>query len=236
MAYFSVYGPSYVEWLGDLSCNVHFQDRFSAARAIENLSQELPSPPPAAAGDTESAEVTPSSEQGRARIKLEEPDETQEAETKNDDGERPVVPPLPPDFGAMGWRLGKHPLRKVANDRHGRRGTTARLLMRVATSLDMLDKRPSSWPKPPPGFTTKRVLGPGSDFPRGRNSREEGTSEKRRRNDYRDDRTSSTQAWGPTSGGDHPLLSGGLRSGRGGFSLEEMEAERAKKRAKKEEE
>jgi len=34
------------------------------------------------------------------------------------------------------------------------------------------------------------------------------------------------------SGEEPPLLSGGLKSGRPGFSLEEMEAERAKKRAK----
>jgi len=46
MSYFSLYGPSYVEWLGELSCNVLFQDRFSAARALAASSQQIPSPPP----------------------------------------------------------------------------------------------------------------------------------------------------------------------------------------------
>jgi hypothetical protein len=47
MSYFKDYGPSYVEWLGELSCNVLFEDKYSAARAFHALSQELPSPPPA---------------------------------------------------------------------------------------------------------------------------------------------------------------------------------------------
>lgn len=46
-SYFSIYGPSYVEWLADLSCNVCFEDKFTASRALHNLSQEIPSPPPA---------------------------------------------------------------------------------------------------------------------------------------------------------------------------------------------
>lgn len=37
--------------------------------------------------------------------------------------------------------------------------------MRVSNVYDILEKRPTEWPKPPPGFTTRRVLGPGSDFP-----------------------------------------------------------------------
>jgi hypothetical protein len=47
-SYFSIYGPSYVEWLADLSCNVCFEDKFTASRALHNLSQEIPSPPPPA--------------------------------------------------------------------------------------------------------------------------------------------------------------------------------------------
>ena len=46
MSYFRDYGPSYVEWLGELSCNVLFEDRHSAARAFRALSRDLPSPPP----------------------------------------------------------------------------------------------------------------------------------------------------------------------------------------------
>ena len=46
MSYFRDYGPSYVEWLGELSCNVLFEDKYSAARAMNAMSTELPSPPP----------------------------------------------------------------------------------------------------------------------------------------------------------------------------------------------
>lgn len=46
MSYFKDYGPSYVEWLGELSCNIMFEDKYSAARAFHALSQELPTPPP----------------------------------------------------------------------------------------------------------------------------------------------------------------------------------------------
>jgi hypothetical protein len=34
-----------VEWLGDLSCNLCFEDKFTASRALQNVSQEIPSPP-----------------------------------------------------------------------------------------------------------------------------------------------------------------------------------------------
>lgn len=46
-AYFKIYGPSYVEWLGDLSCNVLFEDKFSAIRAMQAMAQDIPTPPPA---------------------------------------------------------------------------------------------------------------------------------------------------------------------------------------------
>ncbi|GAX17184.1 hypothetical protein FisN_10Lh031 [Fistulifera solaris] len=190
MAFFSIYGPSYVEWLGDLSCNVLFQDRFSAARALENLSQEIPSPPP----DTLEA--------SRRYV-----------HTMSDED---MVDP-PTDLGAMGWRLCKSMLRKISTDRHGQRGTTARLLMRPATSLDILLERPKSWPKPPPGFSPKRVLGPSSDFPRTSNHRRKRENEK-----ARSANPPSTES----------LLSGSLSATRPGFSVEELELERAAKRQK----
>jgi len=171
MAHFSIYGPSYVEWLGDLGANILFEDHFSAKRALESLSQDLPTPPP---GD--------------------------------------VAPPKEgeslPDLGAMGWRLCNMAVRKIANDRHGRRGTTARLLVRVATSLDTLKERPSKWPKPPPGFSTKRVLGPGSDFDT--TGKERGN--KRQKHSRDNDDRQPYEPVGPD--GEHPLLSGGLRSSR----------------------
>jgi hypothetical protein len=190
MAFFSIYGPSYVEWLGDLSCNVLFQDRFSAARALENMSQEIPSPPP----------------------------DTLEASRRyvHAISDEDMVDP-PTDIGAMGWRLCKTMLRKISTDRHGQRGTTARLLMRSATSLDILLERPKSWPKPPPGFSTKRVLGLSSDFPRASNH-----DGKREKEKARSANPPSTET----------LLSGSLSATRPGFSLEELELERAAKRQK----
>ena len=172
MRYFDLYGATYVEWLSDLSCNVQFQDQHSAARALQHLSQELPTPIPEQVVSGEDAV----------------------------------------DLGAQGWRLGKTLLAKVSNDRYGRRGTTARVLLRTATTLDVLNERPSSWPQPPSWFSTKRVLGPGR--------------KKRRRND-------AVQKAAVDPSGEHPLLSSALSSGRsGGYSVEELEAERAQKRAK----
>lgn len=117
-----------------------------------------------------------------------------------------------PDLGNRGWRLGKRILEKSSNDKYGKRGTTARLLMRRATTCDILQERPSSWPKPPRGFSTNRVLGP--DFPR----RKEAPQKKRGR---------------PTT---EELLNGGLIAGRGGFSVEQLQEERSRKRAKTTEE
>eukprot|EP00816_Leptocylindrus_hargravesii_P009449 CAMPEP_0196822454 /NCGR_PEP_ID=MMETSP1362-20130617/83559_1 /TAXON_ID=163516 /ORGANISM="Leptocylindrus danicus, Strain CCMP1856" /LENGTH=692 /DNA_ID=CAMNT_0042202017 /DNA_START=18 /DNA_END=2096 /DNA_ORIENTATION=+ len=127
MCHFAAYGPSYVEWLGDMSCNVVFADCHSAKRALNALSQEIPSPPPV-------------EKQERGCL----------------------------DLGKMGWRLCITSVRKVSNDEFGRRGTRSRYLVREATTNDVLESRPTSWPKPPPGFTTRRVLGPNSDFPKRR--------------------------------------------------------------------
>ena len=77
------------------------------------------------------------------------------------------------NLGKIGWRFCNYPIRKRQDDRYGRRGTRSRILMRVANSLDVLEERPTSWPKPPPGFSTRHVLGPGSDF-RKKNSRKRG--------------------------------------------------------------
>ena len=193
-AYFSLYSPTHVEWLGDLGCNIHFADKFSAARALQNLSQEIPTPPL-------EPEIVP-----------------------DGDNDKPCSPPV--DLGAMGWRLGKTPLRKVSDDRFGRKGTTARILLRLATSQDVLrDKKSSSHKKtrPPLGFSKTRVLGPGSDFPK--------KKKKNKRN--RDKREDAQGVGGGSSGTEEPsLLMGSLKASRSGFSVEEMEAERARKRAK----
>ena len=197
MAYFGLYGPSYVEWLGDLSCNILFQDKFSAARALHNLSIEIPISP----SESVVAEGRPEGESSTAQ-------------------QQPVVD-VDDDLGRMGWRLGKTMLRKTTNDRFGRRGTCARVLLRVATSLDVLQERPTSWPKPPKWFTTGRVLMPKRHLPK-RDNRE-----RKRRSD-----PTSTEQWNPLSGDEHPLLSQGLASSRGKPTDSTKELERAAKRTK----
>ena len=100
--------------------------------------------------------------------------------------------------------------------------------MRVANSSDVLLQRPISRPAPPPGFTTKRVLGPGSDFDIKRRER---PKKRRRRNPDNNNSNNNfgmdgaEQHW--DGSGDHPALSRGLMSGRAGYSVEELEAERS---------
>lgn len=48
-----MYGPSYVEWLGDLGCNILFEDKFSAVRAMKAMAQDIPSPPPSELNDAD---------------------------------------------------------------------------------------------------------------------------------------------------------------------------------------
>ena len=43
-AYFADYGPSYVEWLGELSWNVPFEDKYTSVRTIEAMSHPIPHP------------------------------------------------------------------------------------------------------------------------------------------------------------------------------------------------
>ena len=106
--------------------------------------------------------------------------------------------------------------------------------MRLATSVDVLDDRPTEWPRPPPGFTTKRVLMPWHDF---KEKRQRGRRDpKRRRKDSSRtrDRGHNNKHMDDLIGGEHPMISKGLRSGRAGFTIEEMQAERSAKRATKE--
>eukprot|EP00956_Cyclotella_meneghiniana_P044326 scaffold312721_cov76-Cyclotella_meneghiniana.AAC.4 len=266
MSYFKDYGPSYVEWLGELSCNVLFEDKYSAARAFHALSQELPTPPPLdlinariedrknrnkdttddndmdeAEGDMDATkdenvggvdqDIVPSASEVEADGIAVNTSNQEGNETKTDDDTmQPIEVKTLPDYGGMGWRFCKWTVRKVSNDRYGCRGTRARLLMRLATSNDVLDDRPTEWPKPPPGFTTKRKLMPWYDFSGKRRKGRGRRDTKRRRQDGR------KLKWTPPDNmvdadAEHPLLSKGLRSGRDGFSMEELEAERNAKNA-----
>ena len=134
MSYFRDYGPSYVEWLGELSCNVLFEDRHSAARAFHALSMELPSPPPESAG-TKKLDWTPpdnikppewmtkskdgeakeegmdeeTKEEGEGDNTMDATTDTAGDETKKEEEEEEVVP----DYGSMGYRFCKWTVRKV---------------------------------------------------------------------------------------------------------------------------
>ena len=42
LAYFGDYGPTFVEWIDDSSCNVLFEDEFTAKRALVGCGKPLP--------------------------------------------------------------------------------------------------------------------------------------------------------------------------------------------------
>ena len=135
---------------------------------------------------------------------------------------------------------------QVSNDRYGRKNTIARFLLRIALSSDMLEERPNSWPRPPGGFSSTRVLGPQSDLipsspqkassdgthPNATKSRKK--RKKKRDRDAKAESDEDNNIGNSTNvSGEHPLLSRALSSGRGGgFSIEELELDRAQKRAK----
>jgi len=182
LSYFSEYGPkTHVEWLGELSCNVLFEDKYSATRALVSLSQEIPEP-------------------------------AEDHKT---------------DFASMGWRFCLRPITKIKSDRFGKKGTFARMLLRETTSLDILDEKPSEEPASPPGFTTKKKLGPHSDIEPGQ------TKSKKKRRKRMNDEPESMDESNEIPGNDtldphedHPGLERGLKSVRGGFSVEEMQRDR----------
>jgi hypothetical protein len=255
------YGPiKYIEWLGDVSCNVCFANKASASRALVCLSNELQSPPPEPKAKAAATTKTEESDAGLPT----EPDTA-----------APTPAAAPPsnensmlDLGCMTWRFGKRPIRKLSNDRHGRKGTTARYLLRVATTEDVLMDRPNSWPEPPGGFAPDRVLGPKSDYASANNKKKK-TKQKQHHHQRQQQKKSNSQQQqlqnkrgnnskrkrgrGENSGSQNnkpkkgssssnnnkkpnnpvDLLNRGLSSSRGGFSVEEMEKERqAKKRQK----
>ena len=139
LSYFLDYGPSYVEWLGEISCNVLFEDKYSAARAFYAMSQELPSPPStsskmlnptsSSSGGEEVATADASEEGGGAfmigtdqdaiiignkeRNEMDVVNVTAAEDTPNvNAGGNKKEDPMP-DYGSMGWRFCKWTVRKV---------------------------------------------------------------------------------------------------------------------------
>ena len=97
--------------------------------------------------------------------------------------------------------------------------------MRCALSTDILQERPNTWPAPPGGFSSTKVLGPNSDYKGGKKKSTE--KKKRKLLEPRDGYVSHT-----SMEGEHPMLGRGLSSARHGFSVGELEAERAMKKAR----
>ena len=102
--------------------------------------------------------------------------------------------------------------------------------MRLATTIDVLDDRPTEWPKPPPGFSTKRVLMPWHDFS-GLGRRRTGRKDNKRRRRGSSGKRGNDHDTDVIEGGEHPGLATGLRSKRSGFSIEEIHAQRNAKYA-----
>jgi hypothetical protein len=127
LSYFRDYGPSYVEWLGEISCNVLFEDKYSAARAFHAMSQELPSPPPqTSAGDglvdasadggtimMESAEHESTNTGDKERNGMDVADVAAADDNTPKDNANQEIFELLPDYGSMGWRFCKWTVRKV---------------------------------------------------------------------------------------------------------------------------
>ena len=247
------YGPiKYIEWLGDVSCNICFASKASASRALVCISNELPSPPPVPENPPAQADAETTNEE--------------DSELPTEAAPAPAVAALPSiDLGCMTWRFGKRPIRKASNDRHGRRGTTARYILRVATTEDVLIERPNSWPEPPGGFASDRVLGPKSDYAnanakKNHKKKTKKTNPQQQQQNQNDSKSKRKRGRGENNGNNQnnskdgkidlkkknkkkhnsnktnnpvDLLNKGLSSSRGGFSVEDMERERqAKKRQK----
>jgi hypothetical protein len=244
--YFESYGPiKYIEWLGDISCNVCFDNKHSASRALICLSNELPSPP----------QPQPHSLLSRSS-------------SSSSSSQPPTVVTNVIDLGCMTWRFGKYPIRKVSNDRHGCKGTRARFLLRVGTTEDILMERPNTWPEPPGKFSSDRILGPESDYADNNNNKNDDDSSKKnkrrqqlkktKKKDQQDNRSGSKSKRkrqrkksdnnnnsdnsnmnrnvnnSNSNSTTENLLNKGLSSGsRSGFSVKEMEKERQAKKKQK---
>jgi hypothetical protein len=129
-----------VEWLGDTAANVIFDDAGAAKRALEATSAPLPP----------LAEVVEGKEEGREGGKEEEEEESMEV------GYRPGEGPVGwerrkergreggkewVDLPEYGWRVGVKRILKGKDDAYGLKGTAVRVLLRIATTADVLREK-----------------------------------------------------------------------------------------------
>lgn len=124
----------YVEWLSDVSVNVHFADARGASKAFASFFKALP-PPPAAQPAPAPAAAAPSGEE----VAVEAAEEAPAADAASSAGEvvgevaaASKVAAVVVDLAALGWRVGP-PLAKTKADKYGPKGLSVRLVARYAT-------------------------------------------------------------------------------------------------------
>jgi hypothetical protein len=165
LGHFADFGPSYVEWLGETSVNVQFEDEFSAKRALKAIGQDIPEPPV-----KEEAEVV---QEGAAEVAMDEAGQeggeekaaeadaeaateaateagepsAEGADMADDDAAAAAAaaevpkPEPTPHLGELGWSFCRRAIYKRSDDKFGRKGTKCRFLLRMANTRDCLEER-----------------------------------------------------------------------------------------------
>ena len=101
------------------------------------------------------------------------------------------------------------------------------MLLRKITALDILDEKPSEEPASPPGFTTKKKLGPHSDIEPGQTKSKK--KRRKRMNEEPESMDKSNEIPGNNTIDPHkyyPGLERGLKSVRGVLLVEEIQRDR----------
>ena len=127
---------------------------------------------------------------------------------KNKEAYKTTTPSKVVDLGVLGWRYCKSLLMKVATDRKGRRGSSARFLVRFATSSDVVMKKQHTTadkekrPNTPKGWSPNFVYGPGGAIKKEPGSREQQrSSSSGKRNKREQPRDGSRRSAGAGGGG-----------------------------------
>ncbi|XP_022912649.2 nuclear cap-binding protein subunit 3-like [Onthophagus taurus] len=100
LEYFGKYGPSGVEWINDESCNILFDDKVSAARALFYLSKPIKGMPVEGPCDPFVKELDSNKENGKSILL-----KSRTVELKDDSDDvslSDITVPIPPGY----WRLG----------------------------------------------------------------------------------------------------------------------------------
>ncbi|KAG5186973.1 hypothetical protein JKP88DRAFT_288468 [Tribonema minus] len=142
-AYFGTHGARYVEWINDWSFNVVFPSERDAGNALEECSST----------EAEDTDADPGNGAEEAGAGAGEGDEA-DLGGKGDVKAMEVDDVKLLDLAALGWRLGRI-MRKVSSDKFGAKGEWVRILLRHATTADVLLERPVT-PLAPQGPSARR--------------------------------------------------------------------------------